>query len=155
MEDSRRRIWIEASSSRFGSFAELNAWLGERCRSVWSDTVHPIHKQFTVAEMLALERPHLMSMLVLLDGYVEKPARVSSTCLVAVARNRYSVPCDGQGTWSACVCTPIWWILPTRKPSSQATPARRAVVKSSTDLGPCLDVICLSPILGLYFDLCE
>ncbi|MFN6953106.1 MAG: IS21 family transposase, partial [Albidovulum sp.] len=71
VQDSRRRIWIEAASRRFGSFAELNAWLGERCRSVWSDTVHPIHKQFTVAEMLELERPHLMSMPVLFDGYVE------------------------------------------------------------------------------------
>ena len=28
------------------------------------------------------------------DGYVEKPARVSSTCLVSVARNRYSAPCE-------------------------------------------------------------
>src|SRR5574343_1738117 len=28
------------------------------------------------------------------DCYVEKPARVSSTCLVSVARNRYSVPCE-------------------------------------------------------------
>jgi len=31
------------------------------------------------------------------DGYVERPARVSSTCLVAVARNRYSVPCELAG----------------------------------------------------------
>jgi hypothetical protein len=31
------------------------------------------------------------------DGYVEKPARVSSTCLVSVARNRYSVPCELVG----------------------------------------------------------
>jgi len=31
------------------------------------------------------------------DGYVESPARVSSTCLVAVARNRYSVPCELAG----------------------------------------------------------
>jgi hypothetical protein len=31
------------------------------------------------------------------DGYLEKPARVSSTCLVAVARNRYSVPCELAG----------------------------------------------------------
>ena len=30
VQDSRRRIWIEAASRRFGSFAELNAWLGER-----------------------------------------------------------------------------------------------------------------------------
>ena len=97
VQDSRRRIWIEAATRRFGSFEELNAWLGERCKSIWADTAHPIHKQFTVAEMLELERPHLMSMPVLFDGYVERPARVSSTCLVSVARNRYSVPCEWAG----------------------------------------------------------
>ena len=31
------------------------------------------------------------------DGSVEKVARVSSTCLVSVARNRYSVPCELAG----------------------------------------------------------
>ena len=31
------------------------------------------------------------------DGYVEKTSRVSSTCLVTVARNRYSVPCEWAG----------------------------------------------------------
>jgi transposase len=98
VQDSRRRIWIEAGTHRFGSFTELNAWLGERCRSVWEDTDHPIHKQFTVAEMLELERAHLMSMPEPFDGYVEKPARVSSTCLVSVARNRYSVPCEWAGS---------------------------------------------------------
>jgi hypothetical protein len=97
VQDSRRRIWIEAGARRFGSFIELNAWLGERCRSLWADTVHPVHKQFTVAEMLELERPHLMNMPAPFDGYVEKSARVSSTCLVSVARNRYSVPCEWAG----------------------------------------------------------
>jgi hypothetical protein len=38
-----------------------------------------------------------MSMPEPFDGYVEKAARVSSTCLVAVARNRYSVPCEWAG----------------------------------------------------------
>ena len=28
VQDSRRRIWIEAARRRFGSFVELNAWLG-------------------------------------------------------------------------------------------------------------------------------
>lgn len=97
VQDSRRRIWIEAGTKRFGTFTELNAWLGERCRAIWADTEHPEHKQFTVAEMLELERDHLMSMPEPFDGYVEKPARVSSTCLVAVARNRYSVPCEWAG----------------------------------------------------------
>ena len=97
VQDSRRRIWIEAAKQRFGSFAELNAWLGERCRALWSEIRHPEHNQFSVAEMLEHERPHLMPMPEPFDGYVEKPARVSSTCLVSVARNRYSVPCELAG----------------------------------------------------------
>ena len=43
------------------------------------------------------ESAQLMPMTVAFDGYVEKPARVSSTCLVTVARNRYSVPCEWVG----------------------------------------------------------
>ena len=31
------------------------------------------------------------------NGYVEEPGRVSSTCLVNVARNHYSVPCELAG----------------------------------------------------------
>ena len=94
VQDSRRRIWIEAGTRRFGSFAELNVWLGERCRAVWADTQHAQHKQFSVAEMLELEKDHLMSMPEPFDGYVERAARVSSTCLVVATRNRYSVPCE-------------------------------------------------------------
>ena len=97
VQDSRRRIWIEAGNQRFGSFAQLNAWLGARCRALWEEVRHPEHSQFSVAEMLEHERPHLMPMPEPFDGYVEKPARVSSTCLVAVARNRYSVPCELAG----------------------------------------------------------
>jgi hypothetical protein len=47
--------------------------------------------------MLELEREHLMSMPEPFDGYVESPSRVSSTCLVSAARNRYSVPCEWAG----------------------------------------------------------
>ena len=97
VQDSRRRIWIEAAKQRWGSFAELNAWLGQRCRSLWEEVRHPEHDQFSVAEMLEHERSHLMPMPAPFDGYVEKPARVSSTSLVSVARNRYSVPCELVG----------------------------------------------------------
>jgi transposase len=97
VQDSRRRIWIEAGKQRFSSFTELNAWLGSRCRMLWDEIRHPEHEQFTVAEMLEHERAHLMPMPEPFDGYVEKPARVSSTCLVMVARNRYSVPCEFAG----------------------------------------------------------
>ena len=97
VQDSRRRIWIDAAKQRFTSFVELNAWLGTRCRALWEEIRHPEHRQFSVAEMLEHERAHLMPMPAPFDGYVEKPARVSSTCLVSVARNRYSVPCELAG----------------------------------------------------------
>ncbi len=97
VQDSRRRIWIDAGKRRFGSFVELNVWLADRCRALWAEVRHPEHGQFSVAEMLEHERAQLMPMPEAFDGYVEKPARVSSTCLVAVARNRYSVPCELAG----------------------------------------------------------
>ena len=47
--------------------------------------------------MLEHEQPGLMPMPSPFDGYVETLGRVSSTCLVTVARNRYSVPCKWVG----------------------------------------------------------
>ena len=52
VQDSRRRIWIDAQKLRWGCFEDLNAWLGERCRALWQEVRHPEHKQFSVAEML-------------------------------------------------------------------------------------------------------
>jgi transposase len=97
VQDSRRRIWLDAQSRKWHSFEELNAWLGERCRALWQDIRHPEYRQFSVAEMLEQERAELMPMPTAFDGYVERSAKVSSTCLVAVARNRYSVPCELAG----------------------------------------------------------
>ena len=97
VQDSRRRIWIDAREQRFADMDELNAWLGERCRVLWQEIKHPEHKPFSVAEMLEHERLQLMPMPTPFDGYVEEAARVSSTCLVSVARNRYSVPCELAG----------------------------------------------------------
>jgi transposase len=97
VQDSRRRIWQDAVNRHFGSFVELNAWLGERCRSLWGELAHPEHSTLRVAEMLEHEQAFLMPMPEPFDGYVENPARVSSTCLVSVHRNRYSVPCELAG----------------------------------------------------------
>ncbi len=97
VQDSRRRIWQAAGERRFGSLIELNVWIAERCRALWSEVRHPEHEQFSVAELLEHEQAHLMPMPALFDGYVETLARVSSTCLVSVQRNRYSVPCDLVG----------------------------------------------------------
>ena len=35
VQDSRRRVFIDAREERFGSMDEFNAWLGERCRVLW------------------------------------------------------------------------------------------------------------------------
>ena len=93
VQDSRRRIWIDAKQQRFSSFDELNAWLQVRCRALWSSLPHPEYAGMTVAKVLEQEQVYLMSMPTPFDGYIEVLARVSSTCLVSVQRNRYSVPC--------------------------------------------------------------
>jgi transposase len=97
VQDSRRRIWIEAQTLKFASFAELNAWLGQRCRTLWGEMRHPDYPELSVADVLEQEQSQMMPMPTAFDGYVEKPARVSSTCLVTVSRNRYSVPCEYAG----------------------------------------------------------
>jgi hypothetical protein len=97
VQDSRRRIWIEAQNRQFASFADLNAWLGQRCRSLWGELRHPEYPALSVADMLEQEQSQMMPLPTPFDGYVEKPARVSSTCLVTVHRNRYSVPCELAG----------------------------------------------------------
>jgi hypothetical protein len=97
VQDSRRHIWLDAQSQRFGSFTELNAWLGGRCRFLWNELRHPDYKEFSVADMLEQERAYLMPMPTPFDGYAEKLSRVSSTCLINVHRNHYSVPCEQAG----------------------------------------------------------
>ena len=97
VQDSRRRIWIDATNRRFGSFLELNLWLLERCKNLWQTLRHPEYGALSVADMLEHERPHLMPMPAPFDGYVESVHKVTSTSLVAVARNRYSVPCEFAG----------------------------------------------------------
>jgi len=93
VQDSRRRIWLDASQQCFASFAELNAWLEARCRALWTELSWPERQGLTLQEALELEQPELMPMPGVFDGYIEFVARVSSTCLVTVKRNRYSVPC--------------------------------------------------------------
>jgi len=93
VQDARRRIWMDAKQQRFSTFDEVNAWLEVRCRALWSEVQHPEYVGITVADVLEQEQLYLMPMPTPFDGYVEVLARVSSTCLVSVQRNRYSVPC--------------------------------------------------------------
>lgn len=93
VQDSRRRIWQDAANLRFGNFAELNAWLEARCQALWSELPYPDVDHLTIADALTLERDALMPMVPAFDGYVETIASVSSTCLISIERNKYSVPC--------------------------------------------------------------
>jgi transposase len=93
VQDTRRRIWIEAKQQQFSSFEELNVWLEARCRTLWTQLPHPNYAGITIADALEQEQMVLMPMPTPFDGYIEVLARVSSTCLVTVQRNRYSVPC--------------------------------------------------------------
>ncbi|MGV0952490.1 MAG: Mu transposase domain-containing protein, partial [Azonexus sp.] len=97
VQDSRQRIWQDAGKERFSSFVELNAWLLVRCRTLWQELRHPEYGELSVAEMLEHEQPGLMPMIMPFDGYVETLGKVSSTCLVSLDRNRYSVPCELVG----------------------------------------------------------
>lgn len=67
----------------FHTFEELNAWLGQRCRALWGELLHPQYNPLTVANVLELERAELMPIPTVFDGYVERTVRVSSTCLSA------------------------------------------------------------------------
>ena len=94
VQDQRRRIWRELMETRWTSLAALNEWLGKQCRMVWTETQHPEWPELTVAELLQDELPKLMPFPKPFDGYIEYPARVSSTSLIYLERNRYSVPTE-------------------------------------------------------------
>lgn len=87
------REWLFTPTPRFPGFAELNAWLVLRCQEL-ANRRHPEQTGRTIADCFAEEQPLLLPIKAVFDGYVEKTMRVSSTCLVKVDHNRYSVPAD-------------------------------------------------------------
>ena len=93
VQDSRRRVWQDAANQRFNSFTELNVWLEARCQALWLELPYPDAENLTIADALTIECDALMPMVPAFDGYVEAVATVSSTSLVSIERNKYSVPC--------------------------------------------------------------
>ena len=90
------REWLFTPLARFASFADLNAWLATRCQEL-AQRSHPVQSLRTIAACFADEQPLLRPITACFDGYVEQMMRVSSTCLVRVDRNRYSVPAHAAG----------------------------------------------------------
>ena len=90
------REWLFTPKARFASFTALNDWLASRCREL-AERKHPVEATRTIADCFLQEGPSLRVIASPFDGYVEQMMRVSSTCLVRVERNRYSVPADFAG----------------------------------------------------------
>lgn len=90
------REWLFTPRLAFADFAELNAWLEQRCEAL-AQRFHPEQSDRRIAEVFEAERPLLRSFTAAFDGYFEQTVRVSSTCLVAYDRNRYRVPADYAG----------------------------------------------------------
>lgn len=89
VQDSRRRFWQVMPG--FATIDALNDWLELRCIEEWSQIQHGTLPG-TIAEVWATEKPSLMPLGRLFDGFVEHAKRVSPTCLISFERNRYSVP---------------------------------------------------------------
>ena len=89
VQDSRRRFWQVMPA--FPDIDALNAWLELRCIEEWGHIQHGTLPG-TIAEVWATEKPSLMPLGRLFDGFVEQVKRVSPTCLISFERNRYSVP---------------------------------------------------------------
>jgi hypothetical protein len=82
---------------RFGSFAELNAWLLEQCVAYAKGHPHPERRDRSVWEMFEAERPSLVRYVGPFDGFHAKAASVSKTCLVQFDKNKYSVMSQAVG----------------------------------------------------------
>jgi transposase len=85
----RRRFFVPRP--KFKSYAELNAWLEDRCLAYAKANTHPEFRDRTVWEAFEDERPSLVPYVGPFDGFHAVPASVSKTCLVRFDKNRYSV----------------------------------------------------------------
>jgi transposase len=94
VRDRRVSIWHRAKDRRWADWQELNNWLAEQSTAAWSELNHPEYPAMTVVDVLQDERTQLMPVPRPFDGYIELLARVSSTGLVHLERNRYSVPTE-------------------------------------------------------------
>ena len=90
------REWLFTPLARFATFEALNEWLATRCQEL-SARKHPVTPEQSIAACFITEQLALRRIIAPFDGYVENMLRVSSTCLVVLDRNRYSVPAAFAG----------------------------------------------------------
>ena len=75
----------------FQTLDELNGWLEAECLRWCASHFHPERRDLTIDQAFALEQPALAPMRAVFDGFHEREAIASSTCLVSFDRNKYSV----------------------------------------------------------------
>jgi len=91
----RRRFFVPRP--KFKSFAELNAWLEDRCLAWAKAHPHPEMRDKTTWAVFEAERPSLVPYAGPFDGFHAIPASVSKTCLVRFDKNKYSVDARAVG----------------------------------------------------------
>ena len=99
----RRFVVLEARLRRdvprpkFKSYAELNAWLEDRCLAYAKANKHPEVRDRTIWDMFKDERSSLVPYVGPFDGFHAVPASVSKTCFVRFDNNKYSVDARAVG----------------------------------------------------------
>ncbi|MDX1718218.1 MAG: IS21 family transposase [Anderseniella sp.] len=91
----RRRFFVPRP--KFKSYAELNAWLQDRCLAYARSNAHPEMRDRTIWQVFEEERDSLVPYVGCFDGFHAVPASVSKTCLVRFDNNRYSVDARAVG----------------------------------------------------------
>jgi transposase len=91
------REWVFTPKLHCTDLGELNAHLAARCLQLARERTHPEQLERKIIEVWDEERAVLRATPAPFDGFAEKSARISSTCLVHFERNRYSVECRYVG----------------------------------------------------------
>jgi len=82
---------------RFKSYAELNAWLLDKCLAYTKAHRHIEQPERTIWEVFEDERAKLVKYPGSFDGFHTLPASVSKTCTVRFDNNKYSVQSSAVG----------------------------------------------------------
>ena len=103
--DVRGRLFVPIPRGR--SYAEINAWLMDRCIEDAKKRPHPTIEGKTVWQVFEEERPFLMAYRSPFDGFHATEVAVSKTCLVRFDNNHYSDAARAVGRPVDCGPTPI------------------------------------------------
>ena len=92
---ARRRFF--SPRLEFESYADLNAYLLDRCVAYAKTQPHPDEKARTIFDVFEAERSVLIPYRGPFDGFRATSASVSKTCLVRLDNNKYSVMAKAVG----------------------------------------------------------